>query len=73
MRYYPLSSVQSAMQRYRRRVFIAVGVEIGRRWRRGSIFPNGHYVAMETALVPSMRREFVISVESLIPECQYNQ
>jgi len=70
MKSYPLSSVRNAIRRYPRRVFIAVGVEIGWRWRRRrkrrSIFPKGHYAAMGTASVPLMRREYVIFVGNLI-------
>jgi hypothetical protein len=46
--------------------FIAVGVESPQRWRlRRPISPTVSPVVMETALVPPMKREFVISVGNL--------
>jgi hypothetical protein len=57
-------SAQSAEERRLKEAFIAVGVESPQRWkRRRPISPNVSPVVMETALVPSMKREFVMFVE----------
>jgi len=57
-------SAQSAEERRLKEALIAVGVESPQRWKRQRpISPNVSPVVMETALVPSMKREFVMFVE----------
>jgi hypothetical protein len=57
-------SAQSAEERRLKEALIAVDVESPQRWkRRKPISPNVSPVVMETALVPSMKREFVMFVE----------
>jgi hypothetical protein len=57
-------SAQSAEERRLKEALIAVGAESPQRWkRRRPISPNVSPVVMETALVPSMKREFVMFVE----------
>jgi hypothetical protein len=57
-------SAQSAEERRLKEALIAVDVESPQRWKRWKpISPNVSPVVMETALVPSMKREFVMFVE----------
>jgi hypothetical protein len=66
-------SALSAEERRLKEAFIAVGVENPLRWKRQRrISPNGSPVVMETALVPSMKGEFVMFVEIRILERRFN-
>jgi hypothetical protein len=65
---YLLSSVRSVEGRLLRGAITVAGAGKWSEEKRKSIFPRGHYAAMETALAPSMKKGFVISVGSLILE-----
>jgi hypothetical protein len=67
-------SARSAAERRLKEAFIAVDVESPQRWkRRRPISPNVSPVVMGTALVPSMKREFVIFVEIRILDRQFDK